>query len=122
MWPAWAADKIAHAGAGGDGALLRQQAARAYDGLVMSLRDLTGEVYRTYIDQVVKPRLRAGTTVADLHASMDPLAALIHAALDHDLPDPAERRTLHEQLDARLRRTYGLWDMIAAQVSGRSRA
>ena len=26
---AWAADKIAHAGAGGDGALLRQQAARA---------------------------------------------------------------------------------------------
>ena len=112
----WAADKIAQAGADGDRPLQRQQAARAYDGLVMSLRDLTGEVYRTYVDQVVKPRLRAGTTVADLHASIDPLAVLIHAAL-HDLPDPADRRALHDQFDARLRRTYGMWDMIAAQVA-----
>jgi hypothetical protein len=114
---AWAADKIAQAGATGDAALLQQQAARAYDGLVMSLRDLTGEVYRTYIDQVVKPRLRAGTTVAALHASIDPLVALIQAALDHNIPEPAERRALQEQLATRLRRTYALWDMIAAQVA-----
>jgi hypothetical protein len=114
---AWATDKIAQAGESGDAALLRQQAARAYDGLVMSLRDLTGEVYRTYVDQVVKPRLRAGTTVAALHASMDPLVALIQATIEQTIHEPAERRALHEQLTTRLRRTYGLWDMIAAQVA-----
>jgi hypothetical protein len=114
---AWAADKIAQAGATGDPALLQQQAARAYDGLVMSLRDLSGEVYRTYVDQVVKPRLRAGTTVAALHASIDPLVALIQAAINQHIPDPAERRALHEQLATRLRRTYGLWDMLAAQIT-----
>ncbi len=113
----WAADKLAHAGSPGDAARLQGQSAVAYDGLVMSLRDLTGEVYRTYVDQVVKPRLRAGTTVADLHTSIDPLTALIHAAIDRDVPATPDRQTLHAQLETRLHRTYGLWDMIAAQVA-----
>ncbi len=113
----WAAEKLSHAGPTGDAARLQRQATMAYEGLVMSLRDLTGEVYRTYVDQVVKPRLRAGTTVADLHASMDPLAVLIHAAIDRDITDPTDRQYLHDQLDTRLRRTYGMWDMIAAQVA-----
>jgi hypothetical protein len=113
---AWAAEKAA-AGPPGDAARLHAQAAGAYEGLVLSLRDLTGDVYRTYVDQVVKPRLRAGATVADLHASAEPLVILIHAAIEQHVADPAERAVLHEQLNARMRRAYGLWDLIAAQIA-----
>jgi hypothetical protein len=66
---------------------------------------------------VVKPRLRAGATVADLHASAEPLVILIHAAIEQHVADPAERAVLHEQLNARMRRAYGLWDLIAAQIA-----
>lgn len=114
---AWATDKIAQADRGADSARLRGQAAGAYDGLVLSLRDLTGEVYRTYIDQVVKPRLRGGATVADLYASAEPLAILIHTAIEQHIAAPLERHHLHDQLDARLRSAYALWDMIAAQIA-----
>ena len=114
---AWATERQAAAGPTGDPARLQAQVAQAYDGLVLSLRDLTGDVYRTYVDQVVKPRLRAGATVADLHASAEPLVRLIHAAIEQHLVDPAERAHLHEQLNTRMRRTYGVWDLIAAQIA-----
>lgn len=110
---AWAAE-VAPPGA--NPAPVRSRLEPIYDGLVERMQDTSGALHQQYMEQVIKPRLRAGLTVEDLQAGAAPLVRLIQAAIDAEIADATVRHYLYEQLATRVRSARAAWNLAAAQV------
>ena len=110
---AWAAEV---APPGTNPAPVRARLGPVYDGLVERMQDTSGALHQQYMQDVIKPRLRAGLTVEDLQAGAAPLVRLIHAAIDAEIPDAGGRHYLYEQLAIRVRSARAAWNLAAAQV------
>jgi hypothetical protein len=102
---------------GSDATERRTALMQGYDGLVHMLEDPAGDSYRAYVDRVLVPQMRKGTTPADLQQAVAPLLAAIQAVLAQQVADAAERQDVQDQLDRRLHRAYTLWQMVAVRIA-----
>ena len=114
---AWADQTMPAEGAGMPRDQWHDATERVYDGLVHLLYDGSLATQRQYVQDVIKPRLRAGLGVADLRGGMAVLDRLISAEIDRQVADPADRAQLHTQWARDMESLGALWDMAARQVA-----